>query len=83
MRRKRFATLASNTPKRKKDDTMALPYVQDLPKGQAQPIELQHQDPFVAIIQVDGAGEDEAVHHVLVRNDELDDFVLRLQAMKK
>lgn len=65
---------------------MALPYIEDLHEGQAQPIELRHQDPFVAIIQVDGAGEDEnvaAVHHVLVRNDELDDFVLRLQAMKK
>ena len=62
---------------------MPLPYIEDLPEGQAQPIELRHQGPFVAIIQVDGAGEDEAVHHVLVRNDELDDFVLRLQAMKK
>lgn len=65
---------------------MALPYIEDLPEEQAQPIELRHQDPFVAIIQVDGAGEDEnvaAVHHVLVRNDELDDFILRLQAMKK
>lgn len=65
---------------------MALPYIEDLPEGQAQTIELRHQDPFVAIIQVDGAGEDEnvaAVHHVLVRNDELDDFILRFQAMKK
>lgn len=65
---------------------MTLPYIEDLPEGQAQPIELRHQDPFVAIIQVDGAGEDEnvaAVHHVLVRNDELDGFILRLQAMKK
>ena len=62
---------------------MAIPYVQGLTCGQNQPIELRHQDPFVAIIQVDGAGEDEAVHHVLVRNDELDDFILRLQAMKK
>ena len=62
---------------------MALPYIEDLPDGQAQPIELRHQGPFVAIIQVDGAGEDMAVHHVLIRNDELDDFILRPQAMKK
>lgn len=62
---------------------MALPYIEDLPDDQAQPIELRHQGPFVAIIQVDGAGEDEAIHWVLVRNDEIDDFILRLQAMKK
>jgi len=62
---------------------MTLPFVEDLPKGQAQPIELRHQSPFVAIIQVDGAGQDEAIHHILVRNDELDGFIARLQAMKK
>lgn len=62
---------------------MTLPYVEDLPDGQAQPIELKHQGPFVAIIQVDGAGVDEAIHHVLVRNDELDGVIARLQAMKK
>ena len=62
---------------------MALPYVEDLPDDQAQPIELKHQGLFVAIIQVDGAGEDEAIHHVLVRQDEIDQFVARLQAMKK
>ena len=62
---------------------MPLPYVEGLPYDQAQPIELQHQGPFVAIVQVDGAGEDQAIHWVLVRQDELDDFILRLQAMKK
>ena len=62
---------------------MPLPYVEDLPEGQAQPIELQHQGPFVAIVQVDDAVEDEAIHWVLIRQDEIDDFVLRLQAMKK
>ena len=62
---------------------MPLPYVEGLPYDQAQPIELLDQDPFVAIIQVDSAGEDEAIHWVLVRQDELDDFILRLQAMKK
>lgn len=62
---------------------MTLPYVEDLPYDQAQPIELKHQGPFVAIIQVDGAGQDEAIHHILVRNDELDGFIARLQAMKK
>ena len=54
-----------------------------LPYDQAQPIELRHQGPFVAIIQVDGAGEDEAIHWVLVRQDELDNFIARLQAMKQ
>ena len=62
---------------------MPLPYVEGLPYDQAQPIELCHQGPFVSIIQVDGAGEDQAIHWVLVRQDELDDFILRLQAMKK
>ena len=62
---------------------MALTYIEDLPNDQAQPIELRHQSPFVAIIQVDGAGQDEAIHHILVRNDELDGFIARLQAMKK
>ena len=62
---------------------MPLSYVEGLPYGQAQPIELQHQGPFVAIVQVDGAGEEQAIHWVLIRNDELDDFILRLQAMKK
>lgn len=33
---------------------MALTYIEDLPNDQAQPIELRHQSPFVAIIQVDG-----------------------------
>ena len=62
---------------------MPIPYVEDLPDDQAQPIELRHQDPFVAIVQVDGAGEDQAIHWVLVRQDEIDDFILQLQAMKK
>ncbi len=62
---------------------MTLPYVEDLPDDQAQPIELKHQGPFVAVIQVDGNGVDEAIHHVLIRNDEIDQFVTRLQAMKK
>ena len=62
---------------------MPLPYVEGLPEGQAQPIELRHQDPFVAIVQVDGAGEDQAIHWVLVRQDELDHFIARLQAMKQ
>ena len=61
---------------------MALPYVDDLPAGHAQPIELKRQGPFVAIIQVDGAGPDGAIHHVLVRYDDLDAFIARLQAMK-
>ena len=62
---------------------MTLPYVENLPDDQAQPIELKHQGPFVAIVQVDGAGPDLAIHWVLVRQDEIDDFVLRMQAMKK
>ena len=61
---------------------MPLPYVEDLPYDQAQPIELRHQGLFVAIIQVDCAGEDEAIHWVLVRQDDLDNFIARLQAMK-
>lgn len=60
-----------------------VPFIEDLPEGQAQPIVLDHQDPFVAIKQVDGAGRDEGTHWVLVHQDELDDFILRLQAMKK
>lgn len=62
---------------------MTLPYIEDLPDDQARPIELRHQGPFVAVIQVDGAGPDQAIHLVLVRQDEIDDFVLRMQAMKK
>ena len=62
---------------------MPLPYIEDLPDDQAQPIELRHQGPFVAIVQVDGAGEDEAIHWVLVSQDELDNFIARLQAMKQ
>lgn len=62
---------------------MTLPYVEDLPDDQAQPIELKHQGPFVAVIQVDGAGPEQAIHWVLIRQDEIDDFVLRMQAMKK
>ena len=62
---------------------MALPYIKDLPDNQAQPIELRHQGPFVAIIQVDGAGPDEAIHHVLIRQNDLDGFITRLQVMKK
>ena len=62
---------------------MPLPYVEGLPEGQAQPSELRHQGPFVAIVQVDGAGEDQAIHWVLIRQDELDDFIARLQAMKQ
>ena len=62
---------------------MPLPYVEGLPYDQAQPIELRHQGPFVAIVQGDGAGEDQAIHWVCIRQDELDDFILRLQAMKK
>ena len=62
---------------------MPLPYVEGLPEGRAQPIELRHQDPFVAIVQVDGAGEDRAIPWVLVRQDELDNFIARLQAMKQ
>ena len=62
---------------------MPLPYVEGLPYDQAQPIELQHQGPFVAIVQVSNADKDQPIHWVLVRNDELDDFILRLQAMKK
>ena len=61
---------------------MTLPYVEDLPDDQAQPIELKHQGPFVAIIQVDDAGPDAAIHWVLVRNDEIDAFIARLQSMK-
>ena len=45
---------------------MTLPYIEDLSEDKAQPIELRHQGSFVAIIQVDGAGPDEAIHHVLV-----------------
>lgn len=62
---------------------MTLPYIEDLSDDQAQPIELKHQDPFVAVIQVDGAGSDQAIHWILIRQDEIDDFILRLQAMKK
>ena len=62
---------------------MPIPYVEDLPYDQAQPIELRHQGLFVAIIQVDVAGEGEAIHWVLVRQDELDNFIARLQAMKQ
>lgn len=57
-------------------------FVEDLPQGQAQPIRIDRQDPFIAIKQVDGAGPDEAVHWVLVHQDELADFILRLEAMK-
>ena len=60
----------------------SLTFIENLPDGQAQPIIIKHQGPFIAIIQVDGAGPDEAIHHVLVRKDELDDFILRLEAMK-
>ena len=59
-----------------------VPYIEDLPDDHAQPIVLDHQGPFVAIKQCDGAGPDECIHWVLVRHDELDDFILRLQAMK-
>ena len=62
---------------------MTLPYIEDLSEDKAQPIELRHQGSFIAIIQVDGAGPDEAIHHVLVSQDELDEFIARLQAMKQ
>ena len=62
---------------------MALTYIEDLSEDKAQPIELRHQGSFIAIIQVDGAGPDEAIHHVLVSQDELDEFISRLQAMKQ
>ena len=61
---------------------MPYPYIEDLPDDQAQPIELRHQGPFVAIVQVDDA-DDEAIHWVLVRQDDLDNFIARLQAMKQ
>ena len=72
-----------NPNSRNKTEIMALTYIKDLPADKAQPIELRHQGSFVAIIQVDGAGPDEAIHHVLVDQDELDDFISRLQAMKQ
>lgn len=62
---------------------MALTYIEDLPADTAQPIELRHQGSFIAIIQADGAWPDVAIHHVLVNQDELDDFISRLQAMKQ
>ena len=60
---------------------MTLPYIEDLPHDEAQPIELKHQGPFIAIIQVDDAGPDEAIHHVLVHKDELADFIGELMGM--
>jgi len=62
---------------------MALTYIEDLPADTAQPIELRHQGSFIAIIQVDGAGPDEAIHHVLVHKDELADFIGKLMVMKQ
>lgn len=60
-----------------------VPYIDDLPDDQAQPIVLDHQEPFVVIKQCDGADPEAPTNWVLVRQDELDDFILRLQAMKK
>ena len=54
-------------------------YVEDLPDDQAQPIRVDPQDPFIAIKQVDGVGSDKAIHWVLVRKDEIEDFITRLR----
>lgn len=54
-------------------------YIEDLSEGQAQPIRVDPQGPFIAIKQVDVAGPDEAIHWVLVRKDELEGFILRLR----
>ena len=62
---------------------MALPYVEDLPKGQAQPIDLTDCNSFIAIEQADNSGQEGFQHCILVQKDEIDNLVLRLQAMKK
>lgn len=54
-------------------------YVENLPDDQAQPIRVDPQNPFIAIKQVDNAGQDAAIHWVLVRKDELEGFILRLR----
>lgn len=54
-------------------------FIEDLPDDQAQPVRIDPQDQFVAIKQMDLAGPDEAVHWVLVRKDEIEDFIARLR----
>lgn len=54
-------------------------YVENLPDDQAQPIRVDPQNPFIAIKQVDNAGQDAAIHWVLVPGNELEGFILRLR----
>ena len=62
---------------------MAIPYVQGLPYGQKQPIDLTDCNSFIAIEQADSSGQEGFQHCILVPKDEIDNLVLRLQAMKK
>ena len=62
---------------------MALPYIEDLPDEQAQPIDLTDAGEWIAIEQADGSGEEVLEHCILLRREDIDSLILRLQAMKK
>ena len=62
---------------------MALPYVQGLTHEQKQPIDLTDCGSFIAIEQADSSGQEGFQHCILAPKDEIDNLVLRLQAMKK
>ena len=56
---------------------MKLPdYIDDLPEDQVQPYTVQEQGPYVAIIQWDGAGEQQ--HWVLIPKTEVGVFISKL-----
>ena len=62
---------------------MTLPYVEGLPYEQPQPINLIDVGEWVAIEQADSSGEEALEHCILLKKEDINSFILRLQAMKK
>ena len=62
-------------------EIMGIPYVQGLPHEQ--PIDLIDCGSFIAIEQSDISGQEDFQHCILMQKHEIDNFVLRLQAMNK
>ena len=56
-------------------------FIEDLPEELAQPIDIEGHVYFVVVEQWDGTGEMQ--HCVIVANDDVDDFVRRIQEAKK
>jgi len=56
-------------------------FINDLPESEVQPISVRREvSEFVAIIQWDGTGEFQ--HWVLVPNDQIDNIIKQLEALK-